>query len=214
MVPALILAIVLSGGISYAAEGAVPGDILYPVKTEINENIRSAVAFSTESEGRVQVQLAQHRLEEASELSAEGKLTSDVASELAEEFAFHANNALDIAAQLKAQGKTEAAAALSSKIETVLSTNIESVANARASSTGEAQAQLNTWTEIGNTINTIWAKASQETRTATEASTQTEAEDSSEATSIGASAHSSSTTETSGNGTTSVKGSLDVNIGL
>ncbi|HEX4799229.1 MAG TPA: hypothetical protein VFV22_01695, partial [Candidatus Paceibacterota bacterium] len=41
---AAIIAIVLmiSGGASYAAEGSVPGELLYTIKTDVNENIKSA----------------------------------------------------------------------------------------------------------------------------------------------------------------------------
>ena len=43
---ALLIAVlvVIGGGTSYAAQTAVPGDFLYPVKTEVNENIESAFA--------------------------------------------------------------------------------------------------------------------------------------------------------------------------
>src|SRR3989338_6446139 len=46
MTIALIIALLIGGGTSFAAEGAVPGDVLYPVKVNINEEIRGVVAFS------------------------------------------------------------------------------------------------------------------------------------------------------------------------
>jgi len=81
---AAIIAIVLlaGGGTSFAAEAAVPGDFLYPVKTEVNENIKSAFAISAEAEAKLQARLAEERLEEAEELSARGELTAEHATEL------------------------------------------------------------------------------------------------------------------------------------
>ena len=45
----IALALIAGGGTSYAAEGAVPGDFLYTMKTEINENIKSAFAIGNEA---------------------------------------------------------------------------------------------------------------------------------------------------------------------
>ena len=42
MTIALIIALVLGGGTSFAAEGSLPGDLLYPVKIGVNEEFRRA----------------------------------------------------------------------------------------------------------------------------------------------------------------------------
>jgi hypothetical protein len=76
---ALFLAVFVSVGTSFAAQGAVPGDFLYPVKTEVNENIRGAVAIGANAEARLQADLLAERLEEAEKLHAEGKLQADTA---------------------------------------------------------------------------------------------------------------------------------------
>jgi hypothetical protein len=38
--------LVLSGGISAFAQGALPGDLLYPVKIYVNEQVQSSLAFT------------------------------------------------------------------------------------------------------------------------------------------------------------------------
>jgi hypothetical protein len=43
---AIVIAVTAGGGVSYAAEGAVPGDARYPVKTQVNENVRGSLNFS------------------------------------------------------------------------------------------------------------------------------------------------------------------------
>src|ERR1700741_4911337 len=45
---ALCVALPVGGGASYAAEGTVPGDALYPVKVHVNEKVKSFIAVSDE----------------------------------------------------------------------------------------------------------------------------------------------------------------------
>src|SRR6185503_10342710 len=56
---ALLLIVVAGSGTAYAAKGALPGDLLYSVKTNVNEPIEGALAFSTESKIEYQNGLAQ-----------------------------------------------------------------------------------------------------------------------------------------------------------
>jgi hypothetical protein len=62
------------GGVSYAAEAALPGDKLYVVKTDFNEAVVEFLAVSDKDKAKVQTEFAQKRLEEASQLAADGKL--------------------------------------------------------------------------------------------------------------------------------------------
>jgi len=71
----ILLAVMIGGGTSLAAQAAVPGDFLYPVKTGVNENIRGALAISADSEAKLQANLLEERIEEAQKLQAEGRLT-------------------------------------------------------------------------------------------------------------------------------------------
>jgi hypothetical protein len=65
------------GGVSYAAEAALPGDKLYVVKTDFNEAVVEFLAVSDKDKAKVQTEFAQKRLEEASQLAAEGKLDQE-----------------------------------------------------------------------------------------------------------------------------------------
>lgn len=78
----IAIALIAGGGTSYAAEGAVPGDALYVVKTEVNENIKSALAVSNEAEARLQARLVEERLEEAEKLATRGELTAETSADL------------------------------------------------------------------------------------------------------------------------------------
>ena len=90
-VPVLVLIIVVGGGgISYAAEGTLPGDLLYPVKITVNESVRGALAFSAASKAEWHATAAERRMVEVETLADRGALTPEVRSELEANFEDHA----------------------------------------------------------------------------------------------------------------------------
>lgn len=75
-VPAtLAMVFVIGLGTAYAAEGALPGEILYGVKIEVNEAVKGAFAVSESAQASWQTERLERRLEEAEVLVAEGLLT-------------------------------------------------------------------------------------------------------------------------------------------
>lgn len=93
-VAALLIIVVTGGGVASAAEGAIPGDVLYPIKIALTEKIRTALATTPKAKAKLHVQLANERLKEAEKLSVLGKLTATTTAELSENFALHADAAL------------------------------------------------------------------------------------------------------------------------
>lgn len=95
---ALLVAVlfVSSAGVSYAAEGALPGDVLYTVKTKFNEPISGALALSSESKAEWAMNVASERAKEAAVLSARGTLDSTTASALRDDFDAHTQQALAV----------------------------------------------------------------------------------------------------------------------
>ena len=79
---AILLIVLLGGGVSFAAEGALPGDALYPVKVGVNERVRAALALGLEADAEWNVRQIERRLEEAEELSAEGELNAETRTEI------------------------------------------------------------------------------------------------------------------------------------
>lgn len=71
--------LLIGGGTSLAAQGSLPGELLYPVKVGVNENIRLAFAVSEEAETEVQLALLEERVREAQTLQAEGHLDDELA---------------------------------------------------------------------------------------------------------------------------------------
>lgn len=92
---ALIAVLALSSGvgISYAAEGALPGDLLYPVKVSVNEEVRAIAATTPEKRAEWEAERAEKRLAEASALAVKGRLTEKTEAELVARFEKHADKA-------------------------------------------------------------------------------------------------------------------------
>jgi hypothetical protein len=78
----LIALMVGLGGTSFAAQNSIPGDLLYPIKTNVNENVRAALAIGADSEARLQADILKERLEEAQTLAARGELKGDLAADV------------------------------------------------------------------------------------------------------------------------------------
>lgn len=87
--PALALVVLLAagGGASYAAEGAVPGDLLYPVKIHVNESVRSVMVRKPEARAAWEAERMERRLKEAQKLAARGELDGEKSAQLSESVA-------------------------------------------------------------------------------------------------------------------------------
>src|SRR3989344_1918947 len=79
---AAVFVLIIGGGTAAAAEGALPGDILYPVKVHVNEEMRATLTVSPKAKADWQVVRAERRLEEAATLALSGKLDDATRAEL------------------------------------------------------------------------------------------------------------------------------------
>ncbi len=89
----LAVALVVVGGVAYGAEASLPGDLLYPVKINVNENARALITFSPEAKANWEVRRAERRLEEAERLAADNRLDEKTEAQLAANFEKHAQRA-------------------------------------------------------------------------------------------------------------------------
>ncbi len=90
----LLLFVLAGSGTVSAAQGALPGDILYPIKLAVNEKVEVALASNASAKAEVQVRLAGRRVEEAQTLAAQGRLDEKTANLLTDDFNEHASLAL------------------------------------------------------------------------------------------------------------------------
>jgi hypothetical protein len=132
----LIALLLAGGGTSYAAQNAVPGDVLYPVKVGVNENVRTALAFSSRDKAAVETELITERLEEAQRLAAEGKLDAKAEAEIQARVAAHYQEALKNDERVYAEGDLSASASLRSSLEGTFRTYADVLGSARGVRTG------------------------------------------------------------------------------
>ena len=118
---AAVLVFVIGGSTVAAAEGALPGDTLYPIKVSVNEEMRGAFAFSSESKANWNIARAERRLEEAALLAADGNLTEEVREELDTRLEEHTEEAERYAREAEGEERDEIRfALLYTRIETAL----------------------------------------------------------------------------------------------
>ncbi len=118
-VAAVLILVLSSGGIAYAAEGTLPGDALYPVKVNVIEPLQLALAASPEAKAALQMTFAEYRIDEAALLANDGKLGTTTEAALAANFAKNANGAARAVAQERVHNPT-AADVLSTRFATRL----------------------------------------------------------------------------------------------
>lgn len=117
--PALIItfALLAGGGTSLAAQNAVPGELLYPIKIDVNEKVISALTIGDEAEASLHAKLAKERLEEAEDLAADGKLDAELALALGTDLKAHSDQAERLSAKLEAEGDLKTSGNVRSTIE-------------------------------------------------------------------------------------------------
>lgn len=116
----IILALVFGGSTTWAAEQSLPGDVLYPVKVNVNERVVTALAIGEEAKANAEVKLAEKRLVEIEELSVRGQLDAEVKEELEAAFEEHASKVEDRIQKFEEKENFKAAADVAANFEVSL----------------------------------------------------------------------------------------------
>lgn len=115
---AVILILVLFGGTSFAANYALPGEALYSVKVNLNEEVESWMALSPNANARFEAVKAERRLKEVEKLTVQKKkITPKAKAQIKENFAKNAQNVKKIVAEIEASGATSEAAEVKAEFE-------------------------------------------------------------------------------------------------
>lgn len=124
-VPSLVavLVLVVTGGFSAIAENALPGDSLYSLKVNINEQVKGMVAITPEAKARLAVETTEKRLQEAIVLSSQGKFTDEKKQILKIQLDKNASSVKNNVASLVASNNISAAKDVSINFETSLKTH-------------------------------------------------------------------------------------------
>lgn len=92
-VTAFALVAIIATSTAFAAEQALPGDVLYPIKIRVTEEARELLAVTTEQKADWEITRAERRMEEATQLLVEDRLSDPVRSELSARIATHTETA-------------------------------------------------------------------------------------------------------------------------
>src|SRR5688572_6369383 len=109
--------LVSAGSVSYAAEGSLPGDVLYPVKVGINEEVRAKLAPTARARAAWETERAERRLAEAEVLATRGELGPQTRVALEAEFRRHAGRAKERIAGFSSAADLGVAADISAHFE-------------------------------------------------------------------------------------------------
>lgn len=127
---ALTLVLMVAGGTqaSLASEGAVPGDILYPLKVAVSEPLSFMFTPSTEGKATLAAEFASRRVDEAAALSSVGKLDEATAEDLAARFDVHVDVLAKETNTLEEKGEIATSLAVRTDLEQKLSARVEEFA--------------------------------------------------------------------------------------
>lgn len=115
-----VLTLVIITSVSLVAERAVPGDALYLVKVNVNEEIQSSLTWTPTQKVAWEVTRVERRIAEARLLAKEGKLTDEAQTELADTLREHTdtvNRELATLRETDAAGATVAQLSLESALD-------------------------------------------------------------------------------------------------
>lgn len=129
----IILAV--SGGVSYAAQGALPGDILYPIKVNINEEIRASLTFDKEAKAEYEAQRYGRRISEAIILADQGALDAEHKAGLEVKLAEHKAKVEELSIDLESKGNLTAATNVQSSLAARVHAYNQAIKHFSASST-------------------------------------------------------------------------------
>ena len=104
-----VAVVLLFSSTAYAAQGALPGDVLYPVKVNVTEAVAGALAVSPAAKASWNASVAQVRVQEAQQLAAQGTLNASTTQELQSNFDAHAAAAASYAREVAATNPQDGA---------------------------------------------------------------------------------------------------------
>lgn len=119
-----MLVITLIGTVSAAmANDALPGDLLYPMKINVNEKVKLATALTSQERAQYQADLAVTRLQELEKLATVGILTASTTIASAKQFDSHMTQVNTFLGTMSKEGKTQEATKIHKNLNNNLKTN-------------------------------------------------------------------------------------------
>lgn len=145
---ALAVIAIFGTGTSFAAQGSLPGDILYPVKVNILEEVKSVFLPSTRKP-EYEIERTQTRIKEVKKLAEQNKLSDDIKVSVAAQIDDHISTVKKDISNLREKGDIKHVLAISTSLETALD---------------ESQEQIQTLTEEDASVEVAFVKDIIETK--------------------------------------------------
>lgn len=180
-VPSLVVVLLLcaTGGVSAFAENALPGDSLYLLKVNINEQVKGFAAVTPEAKARLAIETTERRLQEAVILSSQGKLTDDKKQIIQGQLSKNATDVKKSVADLVASNNISIAQEVSINFEAslkthelILETLTKNAEDAKIASSTDNIATLATTTDVAVVVD---SKASTSLSTTDESNVEAQA---------------------------------------
>lgn len=131
---ALLVLIFLGGGASFAAQNSLPGDILYPMRVNVNEEVKAAFLSGTKRSA-YEIQRVQNRVNEMQTLANEGKLDDKIQQKVVAGLNTSVSTAQENLTTLSKRGDLKNTFELSQALENVLAQSQNTVAKLALNST-------------------------------------------------------------------------------
>jgi hypothetical protein len=124
-VPAFVALVLLvsTGGLSIAAETALPGDALYSLKVNLNEQVRGLTAVTPEAKAKLALEVTDRRLKEAALLSTQGRLNAQTSAIIQEQLFKQAGEVKNQVASLVSVNNIRSAQEVALNFESTLKTH-------------------------------------------------------------------------------------------
>jgi len=120
-----VLTVVVTFGVSYAANYALPGDALYPIKVGVNEKVLGLLYISDESKAKYDVELAQLRLEEIEKIANKYKLDERTKGKISDLLNGHIERVQKFSDKIKNDSNPELSLKIDSELEASLNAHKE-----------------------------------------------------------------------------------------
>ncbi len=125
---ALAILAIFGTGTSFAAQNSLPGDVLYPVKVNILEEVK-AVFLPSSLKPEYEIERAQARIEEVKQLAQQNKLSEEIKISAAARIDSHISTVKKDISDLQEKGDLKHVLAISNSLETALSESQDTIEN-------------------------------------------------------------------------------------
>lgn len=138
----LILLGAVGGTVTHEANAAMPGDLLYPYKISVNEEVEKFVANTAESRARWDLYTLNERLDEAKALALHNKLDAKAQTDVTDAVSMHVRNLTDAIEAFQQSNNMQEAATVASDLYTTLKQHEQTIRDTGSLGSTDLQVSL------------------------------------------------------------------------